>query len=516
VPSPPWKPGKPTTLIPLGNIDLATQWLPYARKMLRDLALQGDYRRKTVTPVPGVTISIETLGGIPRIIINAGGEFWWWSYFSGFAPPEEGGGRIAQVVAADVPGLIGQPSGPTNFRGLYKYQQIFSGTKWLGGVTPQISKVSENLRVALYEAHDDLAIDYFVVRLGTVLDNFQAQQPTFFYDHTIALDLPAPVIGSFRLGPTVYAFLYATEWALLYGNNIGGPTATGGILVRGRYPTADDGTTFLSEVPGVDLSYVGGLTTLPGPNPGAGTALRSGSTTRIGFGYWQGNGSLDPLLPPPAPTAPLDRDFYFVALVETIDVIPASSPTRYQQAAVVFRRSITAPGTNVMTTSFLLAEYIQPDGNENKVLFSVYEYGGKLWVIFGRYVSRFPDVFGNKDRDWYFDQYVVDKTTGVLLHTQLDCGIRTWVETSSGIYGYTMPAVTFTYAGSTPTEAHIQWQLRKFEWGVDANALSLYPTLDESNNPINLLNITTTVTLGSSVSAGRAHDNFNNLILLQH
>jgi hypothetical protein len=79
-----------------------------------------------------------------------------------------------------------------------------------------------------------------------------------------------------------------------------------------------------------------------------------------------------------------------------------------------------------------------------------------------------------------------------------------------------MPAVTFTYAGSTPTEAHIQWQLRKFEWGVDANALSLYPTLDESNNPINLLNITTTVTLGSSVSAGRAHDNFNNLILLQH
>ena len=53
MPSPPWKPGKPTTLIPLGNIDLATQWLPYARKMLRDLALQGDYRRKTVTPVPG-------------------------------------------------------------------------------------------------------------------------------------------------------------------------------------------------------------------------------------------------------------------------------------------------------------------------------------------------------------------------------------------------------------------------------------------------------------------------------
>lgn len=515
MPSPPWKPGKPTTLIPLGNIDLATQWLPYARKMLRDLALQGDYRRKTVTPVPGVTISIETLGGIPRIIINAGGEFWWWTYFFGFAPPEEGGGRIAQVVAADIPGLVGQPSGPTNFRGLYKYQQIFSGTKWLGGVTPQISKVDSNLRVALYEAHDDLTIDEFHVKLGTVLDNFQAQQPTVFYDHTIVLDLPAPVIGSFRLGPRVYTFLYATEWALLYGNDIGGPSADGATLVRGRYPTPDDDTVFLEQVNDVDLGVVSTLTELPGPNPGAGTELRSAAGARIGFGYWQGNGSFDPEFPP-NPDEPKDRDFYFVALVETVDEIPGSSPTRYQQAAVVFRRSIDAPETDLMLTAWLLDEYIQKGSSESKVLYSFYEYEGKLWVIFGRYVARFPEVSGNKDRDWYFDQYVVDKTTGVLLHTQLDCGIRTWVETSSGIYGYTMPAVTFTYAGSTPTKAHIQWQLRKFEWGVDANALSLYPTLDESNNPINLLNITTTVTLGSSVSAGRAHDNFNNLILLQH
>jgi hypothetical protein len=169
-----------------------------------------------------------------------------------------------------------------------------------------------------------------------------------------------------------------------------------------------------------------------------------------------------------------------------------------------------------MATSFLLAEYIQPSVNENKVLFSVYEYEGKLWVIFGRYVARFPEVSGNKDRDWYFDQYVVDKTTGVLLHTQLDCGIRTWVETSSGIYGYTMPAVTFTYAGSTPTQAHIQWQLRKYEWGVDADALSLYPTLDEFDNPINLLNITTTRGIGNSLAAGRIYDDANNLVLLQH
>ena len=515
MPSPPWKPGKPTTLIPLGNIDLATQWLPYARKMLRDLALQGDYRRKTVTPVPGVTISIETLGGIPRIIINAGGEFWWWTYFFGFAPPEEGGGRIAQVVAADVPGLIGQPSGPTNFRGLYKYQQIFSGTKWLGGVTPQISKVDSNLRVALYEAHDDLTIDEFHVKLGTVLDNFQAQQPTVFFDYTIILEPPAPVIGPFRLGPSVYAFLYATEWALLWGNTIGGPAAYSGTLVRGRYPTPDDDTVFLEQVNDVNLSVVSTLTELPGPNPGAGTELRSAMGARIGFGYWQGNGSHDPLLPPPAPEALADRDFYFVALVETTTVI-SSDPLRYQQAAVVFRRSIDNPGTNVMLTSWLLAEYVQTLTNENKALYSAYEYEGKLWVIFGRYVSRSPEVYGNKDRDWYFDQYVIDKITGVLLHTQIDCGIRTWVETSNGIYGYAMPAVTFTYSGSTPTEAHIEWKLRKYEWGVDANRLSLYPTLDASNNPIDLLNITTTFAVDNSLTAGGAYDYFNNLILLQH
>ena len=513
MPSPPWKPGKPTTLIPLGNIDLATQWLPYARKMLRDLALQGDYRRKTVTPVPGVTISIETLGGIPRIIINAGGEFWWWSYFFGFAPEEEGGGRIAQVVAADIPGLIAQPTGPSTFKGLYKYQDIFKGVRWLGSVTPHIVKVGGVLRVALYEAHDDLLDDEFHVRLGVVQDNFQVQQPTFFYDYTIALDLPAPVVGFFRLGPTVYPCLFAEEWALLYGNNIGGPSATGGILVRGRYPTPDNPTIVLATTSGIDLSYVSTLTTLPGPNPGAGTALRVPG--KIGFGYFQGNGSFAPLTPPD-PELPLDRDFYFVSLVETVDAIPASSPTRYYQAAVVFKRSITAPGTNTMVTSWLLDEYIQPSGNENKVLYSTYEYEGKLWVIFGRYVSHDPGTPSNKDRDWFFDQYVVDKSTGVLLHTQIDCGIRTWVETSSGIYGYAMPTVTFTYSGSTPTEAHIQWQLRKYEWGVGANALSLYPTLDVSNNPINLLNITTTVGVSSSLTAGGTYDFFNHLILLQH
>lgn len=513
----PWKPGKPATLIPLGNIDLATRWVPYARRVLTQLAQQGDFRRKMIVPAPGIVIHLETRGGIPRIIIEAGGSFWWWTYFFGNAPPEEGGGRIAQVVAADVPGQIGMPppGEPSDLRGLYKYQQIFSGEKWLGSVTPHIVKTSTLLRVALYEAHDDLNIDYFMVRLGNVQDNNQPQQPTFFHDEQINLTLPAPVVGPFRLGPTVYPFLFATEWALLYGNNIGGPTATGGTLVRGRYPTPDDQTTFLAQVNNVDLSYVSTLTHLPGPNPGSGTELRTGASTRIGFGYWQGNGSFDPAFPPD-PEDPLDRDFYFVSIVETIDAIPGSSPTQYQQAAVVFKRSIETPGTNAMVTAWLLDEYIQPNGNENKALYSVYEYEGKLWVIFGRYVLRDPGGAAPKDRDWFFDQYVIDKDTGILLHTQIDCGIRTWAETASGIYGYAMPTVTFTYAGSTPTEAHIQWKLRKYEFGVDLEAMSLFPVEDGNGDPIDLLDITSTLLLGSSLTAGRAHDNFNNFVLLQH
>ena len=76
-----------------------------------------------------------------------------------------------------------------------------------------------------------------------------------------------------------------------------------------------------------------------------------------------------------------------------------------------------------MVTSWLLAEYVQPSLNENVVLHSCYEYQGKLWLIFSRYVLRDPGGSAPEDRDWFFDQYVVDKNTGVLLHTQLDCGL---------------------------------------------------------------------------------------------
>ena len=509
----PWKPGKPATLVPLGNIDLATQWVPYARRVLSQLAQQGDFRRKMIVPVPGVVIHLETRGGIPRIIIEAGGSFWWWSYFSGL----EGGGRIAQVVAADVPGQIAMPppGEPSDLRGLYKYQQIFSGDKWLGAKTPHIAKTNKLLRVALYEAHDDLNIDYFMVRLGTVQDNNQPQQPTFFHDEQINLTLPAPVVGPFRLGPAVYPFLFATEWALLYGNDIGGPTATGATLVRGRYPTPDDPTTFLAQSTGVDLSYVATLTHLPGPNPGAGTELRTSGLSRIGFGYWQGNGSFDPAFPPD-PEAPLDRDFYFVALVETVDEIPGSSPTQYQQAAVVFKRSIDDPHTNTMVTSWLLAEYVQPD-SEVPVMYSCYEYQGKLWVIFGRYVLRDPGGSAPEDRDWFHDQYVIDKNTGVLLHTQLDCGVRLWAETATGIYGYALPAVTFSYDSfGNATEAHIEWKLRQYAFGTDAGALSLFPVEDELGDPIDLLSITSTQILSPGQPAGGQYDSFNHFVLLQH
>ena len=507
MPSPPWKPGKPTTLIPLGNIDLATQWLPYARKMLRDLALQGDYRRKTVTPVPGVTISIETLGGIPRIIINAGGGFWWWTRFIGFLSPEEGGGRTAQIVAADVPGKIGAPDGPTNLAGLYKYQQVFRGDRWFGSATPKITKTSGGVRLAIYEGHDDMNIDFFLVRLGTIVDNGSPQQPRFFYEHQIALNPGGPIIGDFRLGPAVYPFLYEEEWAILYGD-IGGSLATDATLVRGRYPTADDPTIVLEEVHGIDLS-TSSLSALPGPNPGSGSPLDHNSFS-IAAGYWQGNGSYDPALPPD-PEEPKDRDFYFIEL----RFAPAG------QAAVMYRRSIAAPSVNKMITSWLLAEHISTSSRAGVRRIHVYEYQGKVFVTFRRFVEHPrppPNPHLNPgDRDYYFDQYVIDKVSGVLLHTQLDCGVRMWAETTNGaLYGYTMPSVTYTNTDQPAPMGHLRWQLRPLRFGVDEERLSLFPVLDDEGNSVNLLDVVTTEGPLHSTDKFNVVDASNNLILQQH
>jgi len=475
--------------------------------MLRDLALQGDYRRKTVTPVPGVTISIETLGGIPRIIINAGGGFWWWTWFNGFLPPEEGGGRTSQIVSADVPGTIGAPDGPTNLAGLYKYQQVFRGDRWLIR-TPTITKTSGGVRMAYYEGHDDMNIHFFPVWLGTVVDNGRTQQPRLFFHYDLYFSPTTPVWGDFRAGASiVYPFLYDKEWAILHGE-IGGPGATGGTLIRGRYPTPDDPTDFFGEVQDIDLS-VSSLSVLPGPNPGAGTPLPG--SPGVGFGYDQGNGSFDPMFPPD-PNAPKDRDFYFLSLRSVADV-PAPS----QQAAVMYRRGIEAPGVNKMLTSWLLEERIPTGFAAGVTRAHVYEYQGKVFVIFGRWVEVNPGQ-NPPDRDWYFDQYVIDKVSGELLHTQLDCGVRMWAETTNGaLYGYTMPSVTHTSAGAGQVMAHIRWQLRPLRFGVnDEDRLSLFPVLDGDENPVNLLDIVTTQGPMPISDARHVFDTFNQLILQQH
>jgi len=76
--------------------------------------------------------------------------------------------------------------------------------------------------------------------------------------------------------------------------------------------------------------------------------------------------------------------------------------------------------------------------------------------------------------------------------------------------------VTFTYAGSTPTQAHIQWKLRKYEFGVDLEAMSLFPVEDGNGDPIDLLNITSTQILSPGQPAGGQYDSFNHFVLLQH
>lgn len=82
--------------------------------------------------------------------------------------------------------------------------------------------------------------------------------------------------------------------------------------------------------------------------------------------------------------------------------------------------------------------------------------------------------------------------TGELLHTQIDCGIRIWAETDQGIYGYAQPRVTFTYEGEIPTEAHVEWELNKYEFGTDGDEWSLFVARDANDEPIRLLEAVTT------------------------
>lgn len=76
-----WRRGNPSTFIPVGDVGEATKWLPYARVQLEVMmnnlvAAPTDlqpYRRRTYRPADGVTITLESLHGIPRITIEAGG-----------------------------------------------------------------------------------------------------------------------------------------------------------------------------------------------------------------------------------------------------------------------------------------------------------------------------------------------------------------------------------------------------------------------------------------------------------
>ncbi len=67
-----WAPGKPIKIVPVGDVAAASAWIAFARRKMAELSRQGDYLRRTWSPVPGVTIRGETLSGIPRVIIEAG------------------------------------------------------------------------------------------------------------------------------------------------------------------------------------------------------------------------------------------------------------------------------------------------------------------------------------------------------------------------------------------------------------------------------------------------------------
>ena len=495
VAKPPWRPGKPTTLVPLGNIDLATQWVPYARKVLADLSLQGDFRRKMITPAPGIVIHLETRGGIPRIIIEAGGNFWWWRIFW----EDDGqGGTVSTIRAADIPegvSVAGLISGalPTGYRSHELYRQ--AGKVGTGSGDTVLTKSGRSLRGFIYEQSRVRSI------VVTGQDNDQPQQLQTFF----TIDWVNDTTGQPQSPSELSSFAYLTEWAVLYGSS--GTYR----LMRGRYPTADDPSDFHSDV-AADLSAVFNIPELPGPNGTAGMKTRGSG---IFFGAWQGNGSFDPEFPPD-PDAPPDRDFYLVSLVETTVEIDPGPPVRYQQAPVLRRRSIEDPNTDIMASSWLLEEWVQKGvSGDTPILSWVYEYQGKVFVIFQRYVEDFPDTT-NKDRDWFFDQYVIDKVTGELLHTQLDCGIRIWAETDQGLYGYAQPRVTFTYDGSTRTAAHVLWALRKYEFGTGADALSLFIARDGNDEPIQLLSAETTYLFTPGSAPPGMGDINNRLILLQH
>ena len=67
--------GKPVKVVPSGDVPAALKWVGYAKKRAWELLAQGTWRRKVIHPDADTTIRIETLAGIPRVMIEVrGGE----------------------------------------------------------------------------------------------------------------------------------------------------------------------------------------------------------------------------------------------------------------------------------------------------------------------------------------------------------------------------------------------------------------------------------------------------------
>lgn len=81
-----WQPGQPHKFIPQGDVAEASKWLGVARRRLAVLAQQGEFVQQQFSPADGVTIDINTLRDIPRIMIEVGGV----DYVMLYNSPESG------------------------------------------------------------------------------------------------------------------------------------------------------------------------------------------------------------------------------------------------------------------------------------------------------------------------------------------------------------------------------------------------------------------------------------------
>ena len=93
-----WQPGQPHKFIPQGDVAEASKWLGVARRRLAVLAQQGEFVQQQFSPADGVTIDINTLRDIPRIMITVGGV----DYVMLYNPVESG--NAIDVIAGKLTG----------------------------------------------------------------------------------------------------------------------------------------------------------------------------------------------------------------------------------------------------------------------------------------------------------------------------------------------------------------------------------------------------------------------------